>query len=243
MVKPLELSWPQQNNLAAFDRMAYFRYKRWIDVVLSALLIAGLMPLMLLIALLIKLDSPGPIFFVQERVNARRRLKNGQVFWEAISFPLYKFRSMAYNADTLLHREFVKAFIHNNTEMAKLQGQNRKFYKLTNDPRITRMGHFLRKSSLDELPQLWNVLKGDMSLVGPRPPTRYEVEMYEFWHLQRLETVQGLTGWWQVTARSSSSFDEMVNLDIWYIERQSLWLDFKILLKTPLVMVEGKGAV
>jgi lipopolysaccharide/colanic/teichoic acid biosynthesis glycosyltransferase len=114
---------------------------------------------------------------------------------------------------------------------------------LTEDPRVTRLGKFLRKSSIDELPQLWNVLRGDMSIVGPRPPIPYEVEMYKPWHRKRLMAKPGLTGLWQVTARSSADFDEMVRMDIWYIEHQSLWLDLRILLKTPLSVMSMEGAV
>jgi lipopolysaccharide/colanic/teichoic acid biosynthesis glycosyltransferase len=125
--------------------------------------------------------------------------------------------------------------------MAALQGGDTEVRKLVNDPRVTRVGRFLRKISLDELPQLWNVLKGDMSLVGPRPPIPYEVQEYTPRQRRRLETIQGLTGWWQVTARSAAAFDKMVDLDIWYIEHQSFWLDLRILLSTPLVLVLGRG--
>jgi len=127
--------------------------------------------------------------------------------------------------------------------MADLQGGETQIRKLTHDPRITHLGRILRISSLDETPQFWNVLKGDMSLVGPRPAIPYEVEMYKPWYRRRLETKPGITGLWQVTARCSADFEESVRLDIHYIEEQSLWLDIKILLKTPLAVISCKGAV
>lgn len=139
---------------------------------------------------------------------------------------------------------FAQAFVRGDGGgTAAAQREESQLCKLVHDPRVTRLGRFLRRSSLDELPQLWNVLRGDMSLVGPRPPIPYEVDEYEPWHRQRLKTKPGLTGLWQVTARSSADFDEMVRLDIQYIEHQSLWLDLKILLKTPRAVLSGKGAV
>lgn len=126
--------------------------------------------------------------------------------------------------------------------MDRLQGKKTETRKLENDSRITRVGRFLRKYSLDELPQFLNVLRGDMSLVGPRPPIDYEVDLYKPWHMKRFMARQGLTGLWQVTARSTASFEEMVQLDIEYIEKKSLWLDIKIIAKTPFVMIAGKGA-
>jgi lipopolysaccharide/colanic/teichoic acid biosynthesis glycosyltransferase len=226
------------------DRHLYLACKRCMDVVLATLLLVLAVPLMLLIAVLIKLDSPGPVIFVQERVGARRRSKDGRTIWYIRNFPFYKFRSMVQGADSSVHQAFVKALIHNDHEsMAALQGEDVETCKLVHDPRVTRLGRILRRSSLDELPQLWNVLKGDMSLVGPRPPIPYEVDEYQPWHRQRLWSKPGLTGLWQVTARSSADFDEMVRLDIDYIERQNLWLDLKILVETPLAVLSSKGAV
>jgi len=222
----------------------YFACKRLLDVVLAILMLILLTPVMIIIAILIKLDSPGSIFFSQQRVGTKRHYVDGRMSWEIRIFPLYKFRSMVRDADPELHRAFFQAFIRNDRiNMTALQQGEAHTLKLMNDPRVTWLGKLLRRSSLDELPQLWNVLKGDMSLVGPRPPIPYEVEMYEPWHHQRLAADPGLTGLWQVTARSSANFDEMVRLDIWYIEHQSLWLDLKILLKTPWVVVTSKGAV
>jgi len=199
---------------------------------------------MLVIALLIVLDTPGSPIFVQQRVGLRRKRAGNRIVWEVGTFPFYKFRTMRKNANPEIHRAYVGALIRNDHEgMAALQGEDVKVRKLVKDPRVTRVGAFLRKSSLDELPEFWNVLRGDMSLVGPRRPIPYEVEMYEPWHRKRLEAVPGLTGLWQVTARSSSSFDDMVELDLYYIEHQSLWLDLKILLMTPLAVLRGQGAV
>lgn len=222
----------------------YFFMKRCLDVTLSTVLLMLLSPVLLTIAILIKLDSPGPIIFSQKRIGARRRMHEGQVGWEVEPFHFYKFRSMVHNADPALHRAYVQAFIRNDQgAMAELQGGETEVRKLVRDPRITRVGAFIRRTSLDELPQLWNVLKGDMSLVGPRPALQYEVDEYEPWHRQRLETLPGITGLWQVTARSSAAFDDMIKLDIAYLERQSLWLDLIILIKTPLAVVSSKGAL
>ncbi|MBN1202253.1 MAG: sugar transferase [Anaerolineae bacterium] len=225
------------------NKPVYFRCKRGIDIIASVLLLLFLAPLLSVIALLIKLDSPGPVIFAQDRVGLKRT--NGRRGkWELCTFTCYKFRTMQHNADSSLHRAFIQAFINDDDEgMAALNGEDTQTRKLVRDPRVTRVGRLLRNSSLDELPQLLNVLRGDMSLVGPRPPIPYEVDMYRNWHLRRLETIPGLTGVWQISARSEADFDQMVNLDIWYIEHQSLWLDLKILFKTPIVVLRGKGAV
>jgi lipopolysaccharide/colanic/teichoic acid biosynthesis glycosyltransferase len=221
----------------------YFR-KRVLDIVVSAALLVVVSPLMLLIAIWIKLDSQGPVLFIQERVGARRRRQSdGSVQWEVYRFRMYKFRSMIHNASVELHRDYVQAFIRNDQgAMDSIQGTATSVRKLVADPRVTRAGRFLRRTSLDELPQLWNVLKGEMSLVGPRPALSYEVEVYEAWHRKRLEAIPGLTGPWQVTARNAANFDEMVQMDIQYIQRQSLRYDIKILLLTPLAAVQHRGA-
>ena len=225
------------------QRRLYCASKRLLDILVSTAALILLVPLMLAIALLVKLDSPGPVIFAQERVGLRKRISNGRGKWEVDTFTLYKFRTMYHAVDANLHQAFIQAFIHDDREgMAALHGNESLTFKLTADPRVTGLGRFLRRSSLDELPQFWNVLKGDMTLVGPRPPLAYEVDMYEPWHRQRLEVKPWLTGLWQVSARSSVGFDEMVRLDIWYINHQSLWLDVKILLKTPLAVLSGKGA-
>lgn len=226
------------------SRTFYYLTKRTLDLVLASILLILLLPMMIIIAILIKRDSPGPIFFIQERVGSRRRTKKGTSYWQQVRFRCYKFRTMVYNADPSIHQAYIKALIHNDCdEMASLQGKPTQITKLVNDPRITRLGKFLRKSSLDEFPQLINVIRGEMSLVGPRPAIPYEVEMYKPWQRQRLETKPGMTGLWQVTARSTAAFDEIIKLDIKYIEQQSLWLDLKILFKTPYVVLSCKGAV
>ncbi len=197
--------------------------KRTFDLLISALAIALLFPVWLLIALLIKLDSKGPVFYTQERVGMDGRL-----------FLLYKFRTMQAGADSEVHREYQRAFIAGKAE-ANVGNENKPTYKLLADPRITRVGKLLRRTSLDEVPQLLNVLSGDMSLVGPRPPIPYEVEAYELWHRKRLDMKPGLTGLWQVSGRNRLPFEEMVRLDLFYIENWSLLLDLKILLRTGFV--------
>jgi lipopolysaccharide/colanic/teichoic acid biosynthesis glycosyltransferase len=237
-----ELTYPLSRGNAS----RYFIFKRWLDFILAAVLLVLIAPLLLVIAAFICLDSPGSPIFQQQRVGAKYRIINGKVVWENRPFTVYKFRSMYTNGDVSRHRAFVQSFIRKDYEtMNELQGQDiteSGMYKLQKDPRITRMGEFLRKTSLDELPQFWNVLIGDMSLVGPRPAIPYEVDVYEQWHRRRLEALPGITGLWQVSARSSVDFDTMVRLDIAYIESQSLSTDLKILLKTPLVVLHGKGA-
>ncbi len=203
--------------------------KRTSDLIISSLAIALLFPLWLLIAILIKLDSRGPVFYTQERVGMDGRL-----------FLLYKFRTMIAGADSDLHREYQRAFIAGRAE-ANLGNEKKPTYKLLSDPRITRVGRFLRKTSLDEVPQLLNVLLGDMSIVGPRPPIPYEVEAYELWHRKRLDMKPGLTGLWQVSGRNRLPFEEMVRLDLFYIENWSLLLDMKIILRTGFVMLGREG--
>jgi exopolysaccharide biosynthesis polyprenyl glycosylphosphotransferase len=203
--------------------------KRTFDLIVSALAILLLLPLWLLIALLIKLDSKGPVFYTQERVGMDGRL-----------FLLYKFRTMKAGADSQVHREYQKAFIAGRAE-ANVGNDSKPTYKLLSDPRITRIGKLLRRTSLDEVPQLFNVLSGDMSVVGPRPPIPYEVEAYELWHRKRLDMKPGVTGLWQVSGRNRLPFEEMVRLDLFYIENWSLLLDLKIILRTGFVMIGGQG--
>ena len=198
--------------------------KRVMDIVgsLAALLLLG--PLFLLVAAVVKLGSKGPILFRQERVGQFGR-----------PFTFLKFRSMYANNDPKIHREFMKRVISGD--------HDKPGSKMTDDPRITRVGRFLRSSSLDELPQFFSVLKGDMSLVGPRPPLAYECQEYDIWHRRRvLEVKPGLTGLWQVKGRSRVKFDDMVRLDLQYVNSWSLWLDTKILLKTPFAVILGGDA-
>jgi lipopolysaccharide/colanic/teichoic acid biosynthesis glycosyltransferase len=234
---------PYVLKLVKEDRYGYYAVKRITDFILAALLLVFFSPLMIIIALLIVLYSPGPVFFVQERVGAKRQSNGKHLYWTRTIFACYKFRTMKINADPSIHRAYVKALIENDElKMTALQGAPTQPRKLVNDPRITRLGKFLRKLSLDELPQLWNVLRGEMSLVGPRPAIPYEVDMYKPRYLRRLEAQPGITGLQQVKARSAVDFDQQVELDIEYIENQSLWLDSKIILMTPLVVLSAKGA-
>lgn len=242
-----QLNWsygekPYLLNEVKEGRRFYFAVKRAIDFLLTLILLILLSPLMALIAAAIYIDSPGPIFFSQERVGAKRYKLDGTTYWRKVHFRVYKFRTMVLNADTKVHQEYVKALIENNTEkMDALQGEPTLPRKLVHDKRLLRSGKFLRKFSLDELPQFWNVLIGDMSLVGPRPAIPYEVELYSDWHLKRLEAQPGITGLQQIKARSTE-FDQQVTLDIEYVEKQSWWLDTIIALKTPIAIISGKGA-
>jgi len=234
---------PDALSLVAENREVYYISKRILDFGIALVLLMLLSPLMALIAILIKLYSPGPVFFVQERVGAKRQRRGNQSYWQKTIFRCYKFRTMRINADSALHQAYMKALIDNDqAKMDELQGQDTKIRKLVRDPRITRPGKFLRKLSLDELPQFWNVLRGEMSLVGPRPAIPYEVELYKSWYLGRLQAKPGITGLQQVTARSTFDFDEQMRLDIEYVQNQSFLLDLQIMLRTPLVVVSTKGA-
>jgi lipopolysaccharide/colanic/teichoic acid biosynthesis glycosyltransferase len=206
--------------------------KRAMDVFGSAMALIVLSPLFLAVALAIKVTSPGPVIFRQKRI--------GQY---GVPFTLLKFRSMCAVNDPQIHKEFVTRFIAGNAVPAATQGNGHAVYKITKDPRLTRIGGLLRKTSFDELPQFLNVLRGEMSLVGPRPPLIYELEAYDVWHRRRLlEAKPGVTGLWQVNGRSRIQFDDMVRLDLRYAQSWSLWLDVKILVKTPFVMFSGAGA-
>ena len=208
-----------------------YKSKRALDIVaaLIGLLIAA--PIAAVLAILIKISSPGPVLFRQVRIG-----ENGK------EFMFYKFRSMRVGNDDSKHRKYIKYFIEGNeSELKKLQG-DKKLYKMTSDDRVTFVGKFLRRTSLDELPQLINVLRGDMSMVGPRPHLPYEVELYKDWHRRRLQGLPGITGWWQIHGRSRVPFDEAVKMDIWYLERQSLILDIRIMLRTITKAIVGRGA-
>lgn len=234
---------PSSFVLVAEDRYIYYAAKRTIDVVISAILLVLLLPLMIMIAIMIFMYSPGPIFFIQERVGAKRQFDGSHSYWKRVNFRCYKFRTMKLNADSAIHRAYVQALITKDEErMTALQGEATGIRKLIHDSRIIRPGVILRKLSLDELPQLWNVLRGDMSLVGPRPSIPYEVEVYQRWHLGRFQAQPGISGLQQVKARCTSDFDQQVRLDLEYIQNQSMWLDLKIILQTPLVIFSTKGA-
>lgn len=203
------------------------RVKRAMDILGSSLGILLCGPVLLLISILIKMTSKGPVLFRQKRLGQYGR-----------PFTFLKFRSMHFNSDHAVHKEYVTQFIaaRNGAKGPHQPG----VFKLVRDPRVTRIGGFLRKTSLDELPQLLNVLKGEMSLVGPRPPLPYEFEAYQAWHRRRLLTVKpGITGLWQVVGRSKVTFDEMVRLDLQYAETWSIALDLRILMRTPFALVDG----
>lgn len=192
--------------------------KRAVDILLSLFALLATAPLMLLISLAIKLESEGPAFYVSNRIGRRGRV-----------FPCFKFRTMVLDAEKM------------KDELAALNERDGVLFKVSNDPRVTRLGRFLRKYSLDELPQFLNVLRGEMSLVGPRPPIASEVAKYEFEHFRRLEVMPGLTGLWQVQARHDPSFEKYIELDTAYVENWSFWLDVKILLRTAGVVLQGTG--
>jgi lipopolysaccharide/colanic/teichoic acid biosynthesis glycosyltransferase len=217
----------------------YVVCKRLLDAVGAIVLLLVLAPLLLLIAALIKADDGGPVLFRQERVGSRRRKVNGRTVWEIQTFRIFKFRSMIQNADEAIHREYIRAFTTGEAKPSEEKGPK---FKLNNDARITRVGRFLRRTSFDELPQLVNVLRGEMSLVGPRPVPTYEVAQYENWHFERLAALPGITGLWQVNGRGEVSFEEMVRLDIAYVRGQSIWQDLLLLLRTVPIIWNGRGA-
>jgi exopolysaccharide production protein ExoY len=221
------------------ENVLYFACKRSLDMTLAGILLVALLPLFAVIALLIKLDSRGPVFFRQERVGAKRRSLGTKAIWIIRNFTMYKFRSMAADADSSLHEAYVRNFVEGR-DPSQLAPRGK--FKLTNDPRVTRLGRFLRKFSLDELPQLLNVLKGDMSLVGPRPVPPYEVACYRNGDRRRLAALPGITGLWQVRGRCRVSFEEMVRMDVDYIRNASLLLDLKILFLTMPAVLSKRGA-
>lgn len=206
--------------------------KRVIDIMGSSFVLLLCAPAMIAVALAVKLSSRGPVLFRQKRVGQYGK-----------NFTFLKFRSMYVNNDSTVHKEYVRKLIESDAADMAQSCDKGTVYKLTNDRRITPIGKFIRRTSLDELPQLLNVLKGDMSLVGPRPPIPYELAAYQTWHRRRvLEVRPGITGLWQVNGRSSVKFDEMVRLDLRYATSWTPWLDLKILLRTPMAVIKGSGA-
>lgn len=216
---------------AAAERTAHMQWalypvlKRILDMVVASVMLIALAPVMVIVAIAIKLDSPGPVIFKQTRIGKNHK-----------PFTFFKFRSMYHKVDTAVHQQFVKNLINGAAPAA---GST---YKMTSDRRITRVGAFIRKTSLDELPQLFNVLNGTMSMVGPRPPIPYEVAEYKDWHHRRLAIAPGITGLWQVQGRSLVAFDDMVKMDIAYSERRSLLLDMALILQTVPAVLSGRGA-
>ncbi len=248
----------------AGDNRFYLIGKRAMDILLSLALLILLSPLLLMIAICTGLDSHGPILFKQTRVgfNRRRRERRSehqasvpgwlekrscpdrrrQDLW-ARPFAMYKFRTMYRNCDPEAHRQYMQCFMRDNVpDNGKVEESKPPVFKLVNDQRVTRIGRILRRTSLDELPQILNVLKGEMSLVGPRPAIPYEVQEYQEWHRRRLMQLPGITGLWQVRGRGRVPFDEAVRMDIYYAEHCCLSLDLKILLLTPWAVISGKGA-
>ena len=206
--------------------------KRGVDIVGSALALIVSMPILYIVGIAIKVSSKGPILFRQKRVGQYGK-----------RFTVLKFRTMQIDNDRSVHKKFVTKLIANEAEPVPSDVDGEGVYKLTNDDRVTRVGRFLRRTSLDEVPQFLNVLMGDMSLVGPRPAVLYELRAYQTWHRRRvLDFKPGITGLWQVFGRSRVKFDEMVRMDLQYASTWSFWLDFKILLLTPLAVIKGKGA-
>jgi lipopolysaccharide/colanic/teichoic acid biosynthesis glycosyltransferase len=210
----------------------YLFLKRFLDIIGSTIGIILFLPVMMFIAVAIKVTSRGPVLFKQKRVG-----------YHGKEFNFFKFRSMKYKSDDSIHQEYVKKLIKGKSQEINQGNSDNPVFKISNDPRITSIGHILRKTSLDELPQFLNVLKGDMSLVGPRPPIPYELESYQPWHLRRvLEVKPGITGLWQVYGRSRTTFDEMVRLDLQYVSHRNLLLDIKLLLKTLTLFFDSEGA-
>ncbi|WP_263357916.1 sugar transferase [Acidicapsa ligni] len=222
-----KIFYPEESKRSGPSKL-HHGLKRTIDILGSLTALILLSPLLTLIAMLIKCTSKGPILFCKKRVGQYGR-----------EFCFYKFRTMAADNDPHIHREYVSRLIAGGVEAEQNGGQ----YKLANDPRVTPLGRFLRRTSLDELPQFFNVLFNDMSLVGPRPPLPYEFERYRVWHRRRvLEQKPGITGLWQIEGRSRTTFDEMVRMDIRYAKAESSLLDLNIMLQTPAAMLSGRGA-
>lgn len=206
----------------------YLRLKRAMDVVLTVMALIPISVVMLVTAIIIRLDSPGPAIYRQTRYGV-----NGQ------RFTFYKFRSMYQNVASDVHEKATATFMDGAGELNR--GDKDMPYKLGDDSRVTRVGRFIRKTSIDELPQLWNILKGDMSIVGPRPPVEYEIKRYSARHFLRLTGKPGLTGTWQVFGRGRVTFEEMIDQDISYLETQSLIYDLKLMVLTVPVMITGRG--
>lgn len=216
---------PRRSELSSIHGVA----KRALDLVVAIPTLVALAPVWAAIVVALRLDSPGPVLFRQVRIG-----RNGR------RFVMYKFRSMYVNNDDGVHRKYMEVFITH--QAVGNQANGRQHFKLRGDPRITRVGRILRKTSLDELPQLLNVIRGEMSLVGPRPALPYEIDHYQPWQLDRLSALPGITGYWQVYGRSRVTFDEMVQMDIDYTRRASIWLDLRLLLLTLPAVLSGIGA-
>ena len=227
-----QISWVQIAKEKLY-RLIFRITKKLIDIFGSLVGIILFGPIMIVIAVIVKFSSPGPILFKQKRVGYLGR-----------EFTFMKFRSMRIDMDDKIHQDYVKKLIEGKHDEVNMGTEDNPIYKIINDPRVTPIGAFIRKTSLDELPQFFNVLKGDMSLVGPRPPIPYEIDSYKNWHLERIaELKPGITGMWQAYGRSETTFDEMVRYDIQYVDNQSIWLDIRILCATILTVFKSRGAM
>lgn len=211
-------------------KLVYFFVKRILDILIACLAVLIMAPLLIIIGILIKFSSEGPVFYIQKAIG-----KNGR------EFDFYKFRTMYKDTSNTQHKEYLQKFIKGDEVITYADG-GEQIFKMVNDPRITPIGRILRKSSMDELPQLINVLKGDMSVVGPRPPLPYEYSLYDDYTKQKMVVKPGITGLYQITSRSRASFDEILALDFEYIEKMSLWYDLKIILMTIPAVLSSKGA-
>ncbi len=220
-------------------RRAYYILKRILDVTLALVLLVLALPIMIIASIAIFVYSPGPIFFIRERVGAKRHTRANVTTWEPANFRCLKFRTMKCSTGPSVHKASMDPLLQPKEKDMQLPAADRNF---TDDSRVIGPGRILRKLSIDELPQLFNVLRGDMSLIGPRPALPYELEMYKPWHMLRLQAQPGITGLQQVSARSTADFDEQVKLDLDYIAYQSIWLDLKIALRTPLAVLFARGA-
>jgi len=209
------------------------------DVVLSVLLLVVLAPVLILTAVAVKIGSRGPVLFKQTRVGSRREIRDSTVLWSGRMFTIYKFRSMVRDADETLHRDYIESFVNGGAEDSTAA---RSGFKLSHDSRVTLVGKFIRRTSIDELPQLFNVLVGDMSLVGPRPVPPYEVDAYGKNQMERLHAKPGITGYWQIRGRGVVPFKEMIEMDVFYSRNHTLLLDLRLLLLTLPAVVWGRGA-
>lgn len=232
--------WVNRSKVAVQENIYYILGKRLMDILISAAALIALSPFLLFVGLLIRLDSPGPVIFKQTRAGKRvLMLKDGTPLLVATEFTIYKFRTMHNDQrkNDSIHQQWVSDW-----KDGKIDGKDAQLVKPNTDPRVTRLGRFLRATSIDELLQLINVLKGDMSLVGPRPVPVYEVAAYDEQHHVRLDAIPGLTGWWQINLRGRGTLDQMVELDLEYLKKRSLWTDIKIMFLTVPAVIKGRGA-
>jgi len=227
--KSAEIKASAMESSQLFVRGKVFSLKRALDLILTSLILIAFSPWLFLIMLAIKIGSPGPVFYKQMRLGERGE-----------PFTFYKFRSMYVNTDDVKHRSYVKNLIKAGNPY-EIDENGKPLFKISDDGRVTSVGKLIRKYSVDEFPQLLNVLRGEMSLVGPRPPLPHEYQDYRDWYKKKLDGIPGITGLWQVSGKNRIPFEEMVKLDIHYLKNWSLWLDIKIILRTVPVMLKGDG--